>query len=167
MIVLCALIRVASADLCPHLERLIDDYLFSVQVNSANLDLIDGFCRIMTFMAESIRRWYPVKFNFVSNEEDKYDLSCLDLDTFVNAKKKCEETMSFLEYLRQVQDDFAKQEKDKFTWQESSEENSAGKIKNHFVSISQSSLLLCRIFHLFNFLLRRKIRKPSDERRRR
>ena len=120
VLVLCALIRVASADLCPHLERLIDDYLFAAQLNTTNQDLIEGICKIVQFMAESMRVWYPVKFELLSSssDEDNYDLSTLDLEKFVYAKKKEDEKKSFVSVLREVDEQFEKEKRDKLMWED-------------------------------------------------
>ena len=63
--VLCALLEISNSDLVPYLERLIDDYFFSIEVNNSNYDAMVGICRIMITMSKSMRKWYPVRLNFV------------------------------------------------------------------------------------------------------
>lgn len=110
--VLCALISVSNSDLCPHLERLIDDYFFSAQINSSNVEIIDDICKIVGYMAKSMRVWYPVKFNFVS-DDDNYELSSLSLEKYVNSKKANDAKKSFLESVREVDSYFIKIENEK------------------------------------------------------
>lgn len=124
--VLCALIQVSDADLCAHLERLLDDYFFAAQLNPMNSELIDGICRVIGFVARSMRRWYPVKFNFVANEAS-CDLATLNLAAYANSKKREEEKMSFVEVLRQLDYEFAKQEKESsMLYEDNNEETKTG-----------------------------------------
>lgn len=119
-LVLCALIRVADADICPYLERLVDDYLFAAQINSVDQHLIESICSIVGYMTESMRRWYPVKFELLStssDDEDNYDLSRLDLEKFAFAKKKHDEKMSFVDGIREVDQHFASLNKEKSMWE--------------------------------------------------
>jgi len=63
--VLCALLEISNSDLVPYLERLIDDYFFSIELNNSDYEIMVGICRIMITMSKSMRKWYPVKLNFV------------------------------------------------------------------------------------------------------
>lgn len=153
--VLCALIRVSDADLCPHLERLVDDYIFSAQLNPNNSSLIKAVCRILMFMAQAMRVWYPVKFNFVATstssgggeqEENSYnyDLSTLNLAEFVrHSKRREDEKKSFVEVLREVDAQFAKSQRDREDLE-----------RNLYKDDAFNSQLLFNIYQFFTHLIR-------------
>ena len=96
--VLCALLDIANADLVPYLERLIDDYALLVELNSHDLNRLEGICRIMLQMSKSMHKWYPVALNFI--EEERTDkMFNIDLRSYAASKRKPEYTKSFAQVL--------------------------------------------------------------------
>ena len=67
--VLCALLEISNSDLVPYLERLIDDYFFSIELNNSDYQIMMGICRIMLTMSRSMRKWYPIKLNFLDTSK--------------------------------------------------------------------------------------------------
>lgn len=139
--VLCALLEISNKDLVPYLERIIDDYLFAIRVQTRNSNLLLGVCRVMAYFSKAIRRWYPIKFNFIENSND---LFAIDLEKFGNEKKKKDYTKSFYENLQEIEFSI-KQEFSKETTQEQEEEiqeEEAKKIPLH-VELETKCLQVC------------------------
>jgi TELO2-interacting protein 1 len=104
--VLCSLLDIANVDIVPYLERLVDDYFVSIELNSMDHTIIIGICNIMLHMSRSMRKWYPevdLKFMNQDNAGEKF-LSNLNLKSLVKSKQKPDYYRSFKDTLIEIEE---------------------------------------------------------------
>jgi hypothetical protein len=104
--VLCSLLDISNVDIVPYLERLIDDYFMSIELSSQDNLILIGICNIMLHMSRSMRRWYPIKLNFLDETTSSGQdfLSNLNLKSLVKAKQKPECHQSFVVTLNEIEE---------------------------------------------------------------
>lgn len=103
--VLCSLVNIADADLLNYLVRLVDDYVFAVQMQPKNVLLVDGICRIGAYVTKSVRRWFPIKLNFIEPEhqtDEEILFSRLNWSEYVRSKSKHDGQKTLSECLKEV-----------------------------------------------------------------
>ena len=97
--VLCALLDISNSDLVPYLERLVDDYFFSIEINGANYEVLIGMCRIMIHMSKSMRNWYPIECKYISKEDDFINI---DFKQLAKDKQKADYNKPFVDNLAEI-----------------------------------------------------------------
>ncbi|RNA26019.1 TELO2-interacting 1 -like protein [Brachionus plicatilis] len=100
--VLCALLEISNSDIVPYLGRIFDEFFLSIQINPFEIRLILGVCRIMSFMAKSVAKWYPIKFNFIEEDKAQDDLVNLNLKKVAQVRKKSDYSKSFRQTLEDI-----------------------------------------------------------------
>ncbi|CAF0854331.1 unnamed protein product [Brachionus calyciflorus] len=142
--VLCALLEISNSDIIPYLTRIIDEFFFSIQINPNEIRLILGVCRIMTYMAKSMRKWFPLKFNFIDEIDRKDEFLNLNLQKLAQARKKSDYTKSMIDVINEINDSIKSN-----IWEsnknENIEENSSEENKNIplHVELQKRCLELC------------------------
>lgn len=112
VLILCSLIEISDSQVTFYLNRLVDDLFFKCELDPANLSLVNGLCSIMSRMAKSMRRWYPVKSDtnnngvfWNDNDEFKFNFDNLNLERVARTRRSNDYFKSFVQTLQEVDAD--------------------------------------------------------------
>lgn len=112
--ILCSLLDISNSDLLAYLDRLIDDYFISIEINSNNLNLLSGICQIMKHISYAIGRWFPIHVNYlkINNhlmlEHSENSFINFDYVEYASQKKMTDYKTRFSEKLKKIDESFIK-----------------------------------------------------------